>query len=256
MTSPAPNPYKLTLPTVLTLSRVVMVPVFLVAFLRGDAVGYAVCYGVLALCEASDVLDGAAARKRNQTSSVGMLLDPLADTITRFCMFLGLLKTGLLPLWMAVVLFVRDISVAYLRSFAACEGIVISARWSGKVKAVIQAIALFVTCASFLLANQHAYLAERAAGTALILSALVGILSPLAVGLWLRLDTPSLAKLSVFMLAMLVPILFVYLLPAPAPSIAWLITPALWLATLVTVYSFFDYLLGFARGSRSRHADG
>lgn len=237
----------ITLPNAFTLSRVLLVPVFLVAFLRADAVGYAIAYGILAICESSDVLDGAVARARGQVSDIGKLLDPLADTITRFCMFLGLLVAGVCPLWIAVVLFIRDISIAYLRSFAAFGGVVISARWSGKIKAVAQAFALFATLAAFLVRHQNEFAFHSSAGFTLIASALIGIIAPVLLAFAFHLDKVSLTRVSWFAALMLLPLLAIWFVPGPLPSIDWLVPLSLWVAVLVTVYSFVDYLLSFHR---------
>jgi CDP-diacylglycerol--glycerol-3-phosphate 3-phosphatidyltransferase len=101
--------------------------------------------GALVLAEISDGIDGAVARRTGSTSDVGKLLDPLADSIFRFFVFLGFYAAGWIPLWMVTVFFVRDLAVAYLRVFAALRQVVLAARRSGKIKAVVQATAQIAT---------------------------------------------------------------------------------------------------------------
>lgn len=147
-----------TLPNAITASRLVFAPVALGGLvsaspagvdLRDPAalqVGWLVLVLVaLVLAEISDGVDGAVARRTGSTSDVGKLLDPLADSIFRFFVFLGFFAAGWIPLWMVAVFFVRDLVVAYLRVFAALQQVVLAARRSGKIKAVVQAVAQIAT---------------------------------------------------------------------------------------------------------------
>jgi CDP-diacylglycerol--glycerol-3-phosphate 3-phosphatidyltransferase len=133
-----------TLPNAITGARIVLAPLTLAAHQLG-AEGSATWLGVtlvgLVLAELSDATDGAVARATGQTSDVGKLLDPLSDSLFRMFVFLGFLTAGWMPLWMAAVLFARDIWVAYLRVFSGLQNIVLAARISGKNKAIAQAVA-------------------------------------------------------------------------------------------------------------------
>ena len=93
--------------------------------------------------EATDWVDGAIARKLNQVSTVGKLLDPRCDTLSRFTIFLTLMAAGVIPLWMILILFFRDMIVAYIRVAAATMNFVMSARNTGKIKAAVQAGGIF-----------------------------------------------------------------------------------------------------------------
>ena len=143
-----------TLPNAITASRLVLAPLALFGLVMASPEGVdlgtptelsagwlALVLVALVLAEISDGIDGAVARRTGSTSDVGKLLDPLADSIFRFFVFLGFYAAGWIPLWMVTVFFVRDLVVAYLRVFAALEQVVLAARRSGKIKAVVQATA-------------------------------------------------------------------------------------------------------------------
>ena len=99
-------------------------------------------------------MDGYLARLMHQVSEFGALLDPLCDSMGRFSIFLSLsqLRTPnevgelipLIPPWTVYIFFYRDLSVAYLRILAMAKGVVFGARISGKIKAIAQAVGIFV----------------------------------------------------------------------------------------------------------------
>lgn len=119
----------------------------------GGKVGYSIAIVFAIFFEITDWLDGWLARRMNQTSSLGKLLDPLADTLTRFTIFLTFLSVHLIPLWMVICLFFRDMIVAYVRVAAAANNYIMSARSSGKLKAVVQGIGIFVVLFVMLLSE-------------------------------------------------------------------------------------------------------
>ncbi len=134
----------------LTLGRIVICPIFLVVYLFYPQMGIslvAVPYILLALllvCELSDVFDGVVARRQKQVTELGKILDPMADSIVRLSTFLcftqGLIK---LPLLIVLIFVVRDAVISTLRTLCALRGTALAARPSGKLKAVLQAIAIF-----------------------------------------------------------------------------------------------------------------
>jgi len=93
---------------------------------------------LIAYSELTDMLDGYLARRDNCVTSLGKLLDPLSDSISRFMYFFAFGYMGLFPLWLVVTLFVRDIIVAYIRTYMSLMGIAMGARFSGKAKALVQ----------------------------------------------------------------------------------------------------------------------
>ena len=122
----------LNLANVLTLSRLFLAPVFIVFFLTDRAWAAFAALGVAAAFEATDLLDGLVARRFGQVSSLGKLIDPLADSISRFSVFLAFtteqtVRGHFWPVMMVAVLFYRDALVAYTRTVAASTGVVLAA---------------------------------------------------------------------------------------------------------------------------------
>lgn len=98
--------------------------------------------GLVAIAELTDLFDGMAARKRNQVTELGKLLDPMADSIFRLSVFLALTQGPVhLPLWLVLCFFYRDSVISLLRTICALRGFTLAARFSGKVKAVVQGVA-------------------------------------------------------------------------------------------------------------------
>src|SRR5881275_1165844 len=100
----------LTIPNILTLARLLAVPVFLVASLRGH---YTLAFGLFVGAAVTDILDGMIARRFNQRSRLGAVLDPAADKTIMVCGYLFYTLTDklpvvALPVWLTFVVFVRD----------------------------------------------------------------------------------------------------------------------------------------------------
>lgn len=129
-----------------------MSPVFLVIYLYHESFGISKLFLPYALIilwglsELSDLFDGFVARKKNQVTDLGKILDPMADSIFRLSVFLtftqGLIQ---LPLLLVFVFLYRDTVISTLRTVCALRGVALAARLTGKIKAVIQAVtALFI----------------------------------------------------------------------------------------------------------------
>lgn len=137
-------------PTKITLARMFLSPVFLVMFYMGakdvkeggyEASNPYYLTGALVILlfqEASDLIDGFIARRLGKVTEIGKLLDPLADTLSHFGVFLCLLWIGLIPIWVLIGMYYREAIVWTLRIILAKRGIVMGARLSGKAKAVCQ----------------------------------------------------------------------------------------------------------------------
>lgn len=132
----------------LTLGRILIGPIFLLIYLYHVEMGISlialpfILIGLVALAELTDLFDGMAARKRNQVTELGKLLDPMADSIFRLSVFLALTQGFVkLPLWLVLFFFYRDSIISLLRTVCALRGYTLAARLSGKVKAVVQGIA-------------------------------------------------------------------------------------------------------------------
>lgn len=131
-----------TLPNQLTISRILLVPV-LVLLLTFPGKWTCLLAGVLfALAGFTDLIDGYLARKDNQITSLGKFLDPLADKILVSSILVMLVQNNWVPGWIAVVIICRDIMVTGLRAVAADEGVVLAADKYGKLKTVLQLVAL------------------------------------------------------------------------------------------------------------------
>jgi CDP-diacylglycerol---glycerol-3-phosphate 3-phosphatidyltransferase len=131
----------------LTLSRIALSPVFVWAFLQGHVNGHSAWAQWTALAtalsfELTDAFDGWVARARNEVSDFGKILDPLADSISRFTVFLCFLVAGYADVWSVAIIFWRDAVVATLRVLSAGQHVVLAARTWGKGKAVVQAVAI------------------------------------------------------------------------------------------------------------------
>ncbi len=135
----------------LTLARIFISPIFLIIYLKYQDFGISlialpwVLLSLLTLSELSDLLDGFIARKWDQVTDLGKILDPMADSIARISVFLtftqGVIK---LPLLLVLIFLYRDVVISMLRTLCALRGVALAARTSGKIKAVIQGVAAFV----------------------------------------------------------------------------------------------------------------
>jgi CDP-diacylglycerol--glycerol-3-phosphate 3-phosphatidyltransferase len=127
-----------------------MSPVFLVLYLYGISWGISflalpyLLIGILAICELSDIFDGFLARRHNKVTDLGKVLDPMADSIFRMTVFLAFTQGVVqIPLIMFLIFLLRESIVTSLRTLCALQGMALAARFSGKVKAVVQAVTAF-----------------------------------------------------------------------------------------------------------------
>jgi CDP-diacylglycerol--glycerol-3-phosphate 3-phosphatidyltransferase len=145
------------LPNSLTILRIFLVPVMAVVLLTKQPnwpIHFTV-WGVLILllAAATDLMDGYFARKRREVTTLGILLDPIADKLLILATFVPLVQMGLMRAWMAVLILGREFIVQGLREIASVEGLVIPAGVLGKTKMFLQVIA---GCAVILTANHPA----------------------------------------------------------------------------------------------------
>jgi CDP-diacylglycerol--glycerol-3-phosphate 3-phosphatidyltransferase len=137
-----PEAHKINLPTKITLLRILLVP-FLLAFLiapsRVNALMAALIFGAAAL---TDWLDGHLARSTQQVTTLGKLLDPIADKILLAAGLIPLVGLGRIPAWMAAVMLIREFAVAGLREIAAAEQVIIHASPMAKAKTALQIAAI------------------------------------------------------------------------------------------------------------------
>jgi CDP-diacylglycerol--glycerol-3-phosphate 3-phosphatidyltransferase len=132
---------------VLTVLRIIAVPVIVVALLDETPNGDALAAGVFALAALTDGLDGYFARSRDAITTFGKLMDPLADKLLIVAALVSLVSLDRLAAWVAMVIIARELAVTGLRALAAERGLVISASWLGKVKTILQVAAVFALIA-------------------------------------------------------------------------------------------------------------
>jgi CDP-diacylglycerol--glycerol-3-phosphate 3-phosphatidyltransferase len=144
----------LNIPNLLSLSRILSVPVFIILMLEPSPVRALIAGIVFSLASATDWLDGYLARKWGQVTKVGKLLDPIADKILIMAALVTLveIQSDVVHSWMAIVIIGREFAVTGLRAIAAGDGIVIPAETVGKYKVGAQ-----ITTVLSLLLYQYSY---------------------------------------------------------------------------------------------------
>jgi CDP-diacylglycerol---glycerol-3-phosphate 3-phosphatidyltransferase len=131
-----------SLPNLLGVFRILTTPLLVWLILLDSSAGYYGAVVLLLLMAASDIADGPIARKLGVVSPLGVFLDTISDKIFVAGALIPMAEGGLLSSWIALIVIVRDFAVSGLRSFAAAEGVVISARQWGKQKLVITVVAI------------------------------------------------------------------------------------------------------------------
>ena len=126
-----------------TLARVVLIPVFVVVLLaRLPNWGPWIAAAIFTVLAATDAVDGYLARARNEVTTFGKFIDPLADKLLVTAALVGLVQLDTVPGWVAIIIVSREFIVSGLRMVAVAEGVVIAASHWGKVKTVFQIIAI------------------------------------------------------------------------------------------------------------------
>jgi CDP-diacylglycerol--glycerol-3-phosphate 3-phosphatidyltransferase len=143
----------MNLPNALTILRIFFVPLFIAVLLTrspnmelwGVGIHFEI-WGVLILLAAAftDWADGYFARRRLQVTTLGILLDPIADKLLICAAFVSLVDMHLVPAWMVVIIIGRELTVLGLRNIASAEGFTIQASALGKTKMVLQVLAVAV----------------------------------------------------------------------------------------------------------------
>src|SRR5688572_25855335 len=132
------------LPNSLNLLRIFMVPFLVVVLLTKFSGREYVGLAIFLLAAITDFFDGWIARRRNQTTKLGALLDPIADKLLMSAAFISLVEMdpAHVPAWMVVIIIGREFAVSGLRSIAAQQGVTIAASPLGKGKMVSQVVAI------------------------------------------------------------------------------------------------------------------
>lgn len=136
----------MNLPNKITIARIILAPLFFISyFLPAWTGSFNTLSSILILSifvgiELSDFLDGYLARKFNLVSDLGKVLDPFADVLSRITYFLCFAFTGLMPLWVLLVIIYRELGITFLRMMMMGKGVVVAASLWGKLKAVTYAV--------------------------------------------------------------------------------------------------------------------
>ena len=126
-------------PNALTLARFVLIPFIIIALINNN---YLVAFIFLTLSGLTDVLDGFIARKFDLISNFGKLVDPLADKATQISILTTLTLKGIIPLWMLIVIFLKEFLMIAGASFLYGKEMVVSSKWYGKLATVLFYIAM------------------------------------------------------------------------------------------------------------------
>lgn len=171
----------------LTIFRMILVPIMVVfAYLPmgGEVAGVAVTMiimdAIFIIASITDKLDGYIARSRNQVTTFGKFLDPLADKILVLSAMVILVEKGLLPAWIPVIVLAREFIVSGFRLIAVQKGgTVIAASIWGKIKTVTQMVALifaFIDCYGF-----FAFVSGGISGWALAINVITSVMMAVSV---------------------------------------------------------------------------
>jgi CDP-diacylglycerol---glycerol-3-phosphate 3-phosphatidyltransferase len=138
----------MNLPNVLTVIRILLVPVLVVALLEKTGGGDLLAAVVFAAASVTDAIDGRLARSRNAVTTFGKLMDPIADKLLVMAALIALVSLNRLEAWVAMVIIAREFAVTVLRVAAGTQqGVVISASAFGKLKTAVQVVMVMVLIA-------------------------------------------------------------------------------------------------------------
>lgn len=143
----------MSLPNQLSVLRIILTPVFLYLFLSDNIFYKKLSILVFFIAVVTDWYDGWHARKFGLVSTFGIFIDPLADKILTSAAFIGFYKLGIMPLWMVVVIVVRDIVITVMRSYKEYQGHTLKTSFAAKTKTFIQMTYIFIIIAMIGLTN-------------------------------------------------------------------------------------------------------
>lgn len=195
----------MNLPNSITMSRIVCVPLLIwmlsasFPFRDGNGEQELIAAAIFLLLSATDGVDGYLARKRGQVTTMGMLLDPLADKLMISAAFISLVEftPSIMKPWIAVLVIGREFLVSGLRSIASAEGFTIQASNLGKLKTIVQIVSVIATILAHRWYELHfgwyVFPVRWTAYTAIYFMVLVSIVSAVDyfVAFWKKIDHAS-----------------------------------------------------------------
>jgi CDP-diacylglycerol--glycerol-3-phosphate 3-phosphatidyltransferase len=134
--------FPVNVPNVLTVLRILLVPVLVVALLGATPSGDLFAAIVFVVASLTDLLDGYLARTRNAVTTFGKLMDPIADKLLIVAALVSLVSLHRVAAWVAMVIIAREFAVTALRMAATQQGVVIAASMFGKAKTCLQIAAV------------------------------------------------------------------------------------------------------------------
>src|SRR5918997_4599951 len=140
--------FPLNLPNALTVVRILLVPVLVVALTVEAEGGSAIAAAVFVVAALTDGLDGYIARSRKSVTTFGKVMDPVADKLLIAAALISLLSLDRLAAWVAMLIIAREFAVSGLRIAAGQQGIVIPASLLGKLKTIVQSAAVLALIAA------------------------------------------------------------------------------------------------------------
>jgi cardiolipin synthase len=126
-------------PNLLTMLRFVLIPFIFINIMKEN---YISAFIVLTISGITDILDGFIARKFNFITDFGKLIDPLADKSTQICVLLALALKNIVPLWILLIVFLKEVIMIAGASFLYGKELVVSSKWYGKLATVIFYVAI------------------------------------------------------------------------------------------------------------------
>jgi CDP-diacylglycerol--glycerol-3-phosphate 3-phosphatidyltransferase len=132
----------MNIPNTITLIRIALVPVFILAYALGWGESFDLPFWIFTVASLTDVLDGYIARRKGLVTTFGKFIDPLADKLLISAALIILIDSGLISAWIVIVILARDFVVTSLRLVAVDSGEVIAAKTSGKIKMLVQVVVI------------------------------------------------------------------------------------------------------------------
>ncbi len=146
----------MNLPNILTILRILLIPFFIILFAEPSVSRSNWAAIIFIIASLTDWIDGYIARKYGQVTLSGKLLDPVADKLLVLSALIMLVELQRVPAWLAIIIIGRDVAITGLRAIASSIGIVIAAKEIGKMKTIVQIIALV-----FLILNYPVVIGSR-----------------------------------------------------------------------------------------------
>jgi CDP-diacylglycerol--glycerol-3-phosphate 3-phosphatidyltransferase len=132
----------LNLPNFITLTRILLIPVFVVLFVTPTPNRSLTAALVFVVAAVTDLLDGYLARRNGQVTTLGKLLDPIADKLLVLSALILLVNVDRVSALVAILIIAREVAVTGVRAIAAGEGMVIASETTGKYKMALQVVAI------------------------------------------------------------------------------------------------------------------